>query len=114
MDPGKALADLLPQGSGDGEKDRPAGNRGGEEVQHADGAAALKAGALGNVTDLRPAGISPGQLEADGPAVRDLSQDTAEERGFPGAVGSDEGGDLPAVELEADVLEDGTALQGDA
>lgn len=59
MDPGQAALHPLPQVGGDGEEHRPATDGGGEEVQDTDGVPPVKAGALGDVTDLGVGGVPP-------------------------------------------------------
>ena len=49
----------------------------------------------------------------DAPGVGYLAQECAQERGFPRAVWPNQGGQLAAMEMERDILQDGDAVERD-
>ena len=68
---------------------------------------------MGHIADEGPGPPPARLLEVDGPRVGELAQNGAEEGGLARSVGADEGGDLPAVEVEADMLQNGLLPQRD-
>ena len=57
--------------------------------------------------------LAPSRLKVDDALVRELTQDGLEQSGLTRTVGADQGGDLSAVQVERDPLQNGVHAHAD-
>ena len=99
---------------GDARPYGPAGKGRGQEVFHRQGHFLVKIQVLGHVPRPQMGDVPPLAVQVmDAAPMRQLSQQGANQRGFPCAVLSDQGGKLSAVDVHGNVLEQGLPASHD-
>ena len=89
-----------------GEKGRIPGGEGQGHIQHGGGGALVHVQGLGHVADAGGARGTAAVVAAEfhRAGVADFAEDGFEQGGFPRAVAANDGGQLPAVGVEADIV----------